>query len=240
MKNTLKREVVYLVSTFVLTALFVVFTSFCGTEISFFGFLFLAITYQIPCLCAYLFAGGKKWFKRQLKWHKKDQRLVIVIIIFAFIYYLLEILFGNVEIQPSKLLFGFVQAILFGCASEIGWRRFFQSNLIKKLGKKESVFIYFFLALVYTLWMVLISNIGWHIQLPNIIVLFIFMCGHSFCLGLLTSASKSAWPCIIYHILLQWISYGLVLQFNWIATLLIAGIQILCVLLIMRTTQKQD
>ncbi len=232
MKKLFLKDTIFLFGTFLLTALFVVIISQFGAQMTMPGLFLLFICYQIPWLLAVFLEGGLSFLKKEFLWNKKDQRLILLIVCFALIFYLVEGIFQNLSIDLSKLSFGFIQALLFGCLSEIGWRSYLQRHLEEHLGKKDALFIYFFIALIQTVWFVLLMNLAWHIQVSNLFVFFLFICGHGFCLGLISDASKTSIPVVFYHFLFQWISYALIIQFHLIPSLIIAALQIVLVLFI--------
>lgn len=232
MKKLVLKDTAFLFGTFLLTALLVVIISQFGSKMTVPGLILLLICYQIPWLLAVVLEDGFSFFKKEFVWNKKDQRLILLIVCFALVYYLIEGILQNLSIDLTKLSFGFVQALLFGCLSEFGWRSYLQRHLETHLGKKDALFIYFFIALIQTVWFCLLMNLAWHIQVPNLFVFFLFICGHGFCLGLISDASKSSIPVVFYHFICQWISYALIIQFHLIPSLIVATLQIVLVLFI--------
>ncbi len=239
MKKSILKGIVYLFATFLLTAFFVIVISFFGSERTFFGYLLLIFCYQIPWLMV-LLLEGKAFLKKELEWNKKDQRFLLLILAFALVFYGIEGLLQNLSIDLSKLAFGLIEAILFGSFAQIGWRAYLQNVLKTVLGKKDTFFIYFFIALIQTVWYILLMNLAWHIQSVHFFVLFIFICGHSFCMGWIQDLSKTSIPVIFYHCIFQCLSYALILQFHIFATVFIAALQILLVFLLQRSSLKVD
>lgn len=239
MKKSILKGVFYLLATFLLTALLVIIISLFGSERTIFGYLLLILCYQIPWLMVLLFEG-KSFLKKELVWNKKDQRFLLLIFCFALVFYLIEGLLHNLSINGSKIGLGFLEAILFGSFAQLGWRGYFQDFLEAYLGKKDRFFIYFFIALIETVWYVLLMNLAWHMESLPFFVFFIYLCGHSFCMGWIKDLTKSSIPVVFYHFIFRCLSYFLVLQFHTFTSLFIAALQILIVFFLQKQFTKVD
>lgn len=223
-----RNEAGYVLSVFFVLSLFLIMIVLLGADQSVLGVILLFLAYQLPWGLAWFFTQQKQWLFQALFMQKKDLPTLLAGVVLVVLFIALNGILGNIKWEGSfvTLILSLVQAICMGGLTQIGWRMYLQKRLVKRLGKKDLLFICVFLAVLSTAWYWLLSHVAWYIELPNLLLFFVFMLGHSFILSMVTQLSHSAIPAIVYHVLLQWMSSIFVVQFHVFPTILLCLAQV--------------
>jgi membrane protease YdiL (CAAX protease family) len=97
-------------------------------------------------------------------------------------------------------MFTFMWPLLWAIGEEIGWRGFLQPKLTSSLGLRYGIFL---TGLIWAFWhYIFIYSSGYYTEgniIINTILFTITITLMSFSIGWIRWASKSVWPCVIFH-----------------------------------------
>lgn len=98
------------------------------------------------------------------------------------------------------LLFTFMWPLIWAIGEEIGWRGFLQPKLTELVGLRQGILL---TGIIWAIWHFIFIFLGGYYETGNIVINSLLLATTvilmSFSIGWIRWASKSVWPCVVFH-----------------------------------------